>query len=323
MGAVRWAVRVRAMRRPLQRQRPVRFRVVEVTRQWEPAFKVFKTTRRRLLQHGAMLAAAVVGYHAATLGAWWAIGMLHERQNAALLGHVWWITAGAMMLIMLGTAHVVYAVVPTRWVVREGLVPLCRRCWGRLGDPVGDTARCPDCGTANDARKWMFRSFEQKSKSKGLWNRFKSWCDERFSPEGEDVWRPAWRRCSKPLPVIGLVLMSTALCLPLLAVVDISSRNIFIAASDPTNPLSKVGPPIVLMMAYFSIGSIGVCVFVLWFVFCCLLPWRVVRSEWIALCKRCRCRLDPKAIGRVRCPKCGTVNDASRWLINREGAGAA
>lgn len=50
-----------------------------------------------------------------------------------------------------------------------------------------------------------------------------------------------------------------------------------------------------------------------------LLRQELVRSGFFPFCCRCVYPLDQRyECGDVVCPECGAVNDASRWLINRE-----
>ena len=59
-------------------------------------------------------------------------------------------------------------------------------------------------------------------------------------------------------------------------------------------------------------------VYVVYYLF---LRRELVRSGVLPFCCRCVYPLDQRyECGDVVCPECGTVNDASKWLINREGA---
>lgn len=50
-----------------------------------------------------------------------------------------------------------------------------------------------------------------------------------------------------------------------------------------------------------------------------LCGWYLERLGCRQFCRQCFYPLDEPKGECVRCPECGTLNDASKWLINREG----
>ena len=75
-------------------------------------------------------------------------------------------------------------------------------------------------------------------------------------------------------------------------------------------------PPLRLLM----LGIIILVIIALFRIHLWLLFWMLFRSGRFPACRQCRYRLDHVNGDRIRCPECGTLNDARRWVVDgREG----
>lgn len=123
------------------------------------ARKLFFTPRRRLIQHATVLLGSLsVLFISMSLGS--RVLDLFIAQSWLTAGSVlYWLglsLIGAMIAIMITVLFLcVYIVWPHSWAVRNGLLPVCKRCAYCLDHSLESVIRCPECGTMNDTSKWV------------------------------------------------------------------------------------------------------------------------------------------------------------------------
>lgn len=293
---------------------------------WGPVWKL----RGRLRTYGVPLAIWAVVLLVGVVGVAWLLDwldvMLVKRRLGAgqtALGG-WWmvcnVLAHAGLVVVSGwTFHRAQRL----WVIRNEWAPLCRGCAYRLDMEATDAVRCPECGTLNDARKWVINSeagrregsrvagFVQVVGKSELPGSLRS--DEGWEPLFRAFGR-GWRRWVQH--TITLVMMPGVAGMAYVLAGPVRQWLIGAGAIGANSVMNMV------VIIGSAVGSF-VLFMVVWVVVYRIWPvnWAMSRGL-IPMCRGCGYRLDGTAGEEVRCPECGTLNDASRWVVEEgEGTG--